>query len=313
MAKRQKRLSSSLSSRSASDSHKRRCTGRGDRNSELPDLPSTTADNQGHGGLPETPGAPKLDEALDLSPTGMSEADPGTFGDIPMFTSLDHSLPSPEREVSKIPDEPRLMHQGDHLPSMMGTLCLEEPLQFPHVRRDYQHHEPAFVGPGLDTVVVPRYQTHAYFWEQYGQNVPTASLAAHEQHDPYHADDEKETKRHAWSLRSQGREARHLHGARDRPSHSLEAHQSFTPRTPSDCHTLRRQAPAGHLGEAYELQALVRMSYVQHWVEQVAVSSSNSRYSSQTGLLGGTVVAGRSFKDSVRAESLREAWWCRCV
>ena len=283
-----KRTSSVLSKSGTAppDLHKKRCTDREDQNSQLPHPSSTTANTQCHGGPPKPPRAPKLDEALELSP--MCEAPVGVFGDITDYTSLDHSLPMPspehdEQAVSKLPHEPppppRLMHQGDHLPSisMLGTLCLRysEPLywQSPRARRDHQcqhqHHEPASVGPGLDTVLVPRYHTHPYFnfsEQSRRRNVTTA--AAQEQYDAYDADadadadDERvptgKQHAHAWSLRSRSPvpETRHLlvQGASDR---------------------------------------------------------------SRTGLLAGTiVVAGRSsssFRAAVRAERLGEAWWCRCV
>lgn len=216
MASGLKRPFSALSNGTASDFYKKRCIDKGaDREAlnvvhngfdsriwgqdfeilqqslQLLDLSSTSTQQDDYSGPFEPPGAPKMDEARDLS-SPISDAHPGMFGDIPDYTSLDKLLPSPEQVVSGLRElsspirdaHPGLFGDMPALPSLDNLLPSPKQLvsvfavnshETEGVRGDRQHDEVANVGPGLDTVLVPGDQVHPYFWEQPPQSTQTTS------------------------------------------------------------------------------------------------------------------------------------------
>ena len=172
MAIRQKRPASALSNGSASSSYKRRCIDRREQDVELSGLSVATAITQRHGGPRKCPKAPKLDEARDLS--DMSDAPDGMFWDVPASISMNPLRPSPEKKASNLAVCQHRAHQGDHLSTNMSGLHFNERHELTYSRGDHLHHQPAFVSPGLDTVLISRHQYHSYFDSQDSTLTPPA-------------------------------------------------------------------------------------------------------------------------------------------
>ncbi len=135
-------------------------------------------------------GAPKLDEARDLS-SPLSEPIQGMFPDIDTLTSLDHKVSEPEQAASCLADERCSMHPGDHRAYQYCTSRLVEEHELPRTRRDYAHHE---FGTDPDTLsydapLIPAHLLHSTFY-----GVDDSVLTSHSQAiEPHHLGPRRKT------------------------------------------------------------------------------------------------------------------------